>query len=153
MRASLGPLAVPALRQLALVIGVSALGIAMAYTSIAAIASGQGAPSAAGYIEAGIALGAATGGLLWGRRKHTRRRSTHLAGLVAVGALGLLAATMVSGNLFGLDAVMAVTGLGIAPLLAVVAGVTYLAARALDAGPAATPAETASERQSDPSGR
>ena len=38
-------------------------------------------------------------------------------------------------------------------LLAVVAGVTYLAARALDAGPAATPAESASERQSDPSGR
>src|ERR1017187_8518809 len=43
-----------------------------------------GLPGAAGYIEAAIALGSVAGGLLWGRRRHTRTHSTHLAGLVAV---------------------------------------------------------------------
>jgi MFS family permease len=210
-RLGAGPLAVSGLRQLALVIGASALGIAMAYTAIAATAAGHESPSAAGYIEAGIALGSVAGGLLWGRRRHTRRRSTHLAGLLAYVAIGMLAASLATGNLLGLGAAMTVVGVGIAPLfvvaflaadeivpdhqrtesstwvntannvgsaigaavagvvvdrlsgtvgfvlsgglLALVAAVTFVAARRIDVDPAAGRAGTGSERRSDPSGR
>ena len=95
----------------------------MAFTSIAARAQRQGLPAAAGYIEAAIALGSVTGGLLWGRRRHTRTHSTHLAGLVAVLAIGVAISAAVT-SLTALGTLMAVIGLAIAPLFVV----SYLAA-------------------------
>jgi predicted MFS family arabinose efflux permease len=95
----------------------------MAFTSIAARAQTRGLPAAAGYIEAAIALGSVAGGVLWGRRRHTRTHSTHLAGLVGVLAIGIaISAALTSRTALG--TVMAVMGLAIAPLFVI----SYLAA-------------------------
>jgi hypothetical protein len=88
LRFDLGPLAAPGLWLVAAILA-TAVGLNMAFTSIAARAQTQGLPAAAGYVEAAIALGSIAGGLLWGRRRHTRTHSTHLAGLVAVLAIGI----------------------------------------------------------------
>ena len=90
---------------------------------IAARAQTQGLPAAAGYIEAALALGSVTGGLLWGRRRHTRTHWTHLAGLIGVLAIGIAICAAVT-SLTTLGTLMAVMGLAIAPLFVV----SYLAA-------------------------
>src|SRR5450631_3864159 len=89
LRLDLGPLAAPGFWPVVVAVVAAAVGLNMAFTSIAARAQTQGLPAAAGYIEAAIALGSVAGGLLWGRRRHTRTHSTHLAGLVAVLAIGI----------------------------------------------------------------
>ncbi len=73
-------------------------------------------------MEAAIGLGSVVGGLTWARRTHTRSHWHHLAGLIAVLALGLLAASLAT-NLIVLGVVMAVGGLAVAPLFVV----SYLA--------------------------
>lgn len=98
-------------------------GLAVVYGGIAASAERHGQLAAAGYIEAALAAGSVAGGLLWGRRRHGRRRSTHLTGLVLLFATGAALAAAAPG-LIQLAAVMAFTGLGIAPLFVV----SYLAA-------------------------
>ena len=123
LRFDLGPLAAPGFWPVVVAILVAALGLSMAVTSIAARAQTQGIAGAAGYIEAAIALGSVAGGLLWGRRRHTRSHSTHLAGLIAVLAIGIsICAAVTSPATLG--TLMAVTGLAIAPLFVV----SYLAA-------------------------
>jgi predicted MFS family arabinose efflux permease len=117
-----GPLAVPGLRRIMLIILVTAAGISVAYICVAAVAQGRGKAGAAGYLEAGIGLGSVIGGLAWGRRSHTRSRSQHLAGLIGVLAAGLLAASLTS-NLIVLGVVMAFAGVAVAPLFVV----SYLA--------------------------
>jgi predicted MFS family arabinose efflux permease len=118
----LGPLTIGGLRRILLIIMATAAGISVAYICLAAVAQSQGHPGAAGYLEAGIGVGSVIGGLLWARRKHTRSPSTHLAALIAVLAAGLLAASFTT-NLLALGAVMACTGLAVAPLYVV----SYLA--------------------------
>lgn len=118
----LGPLAIGGLRRILLTIMATAAGISVAYICLAAVAQAQGHPGAAGYLEAGIGAGSVIGGLLWARRTHTRSPSTHLAGLIAVLATGLLAASFTN-NLIVLGAVMTCTGLAVAPLYVV----SYLA--------------------------
>jgi predicted MFS family arabinose efflux permease len=122
-RHPLGPLVIPGLRRILIVIMVTASGVSLAYLCVAGTAQRAGHPGAAGYVEAAIGLGSATGGLLWARRNHTRPWSTHLAGLIAVLAAGLLAASFAT-NLVVLGVVMAVAGLAVAPLFVV----SYLAA-------------------------
>jgi hypothetical protein len=123
LRFDLGPLAAPGFWLVVVAILVAALGLSMAVTSIAARAQTQGFPGAAGYIEAAIAMGSVAGGLLWGRRRHTRSHSTHLAGLIAVLAIGITVCAAVT-SLATLGTLMAVTGLAIAPIFVV----SYLAA-------------------------
>ena len=122
LRFDLGPLAAPGLWLVAAILA-TAVGLNMAFTSIAARAQTQGLPAAAGYVEAAIALGSIAGGLLWGRRRHTRTHSTHLAGLVAVLAIAIAICAAVT-SLTSLGTLMAVMGLAIAPLFVV----SYLAA-------------------------
>jgi MFS family permease len=119
----LGPLTVPGFWPIVAAILGAAVGLSMAFTSIAARAQKQGVPAAAGYIEAALALGSLTGGLLWGRRRHTRTHSTHLAGLIGVLAIGIAISAAVT-SLTTLGTLMAVIGLAIAPLFVV----SYLAA-------------------------
>ncbi|MDX6263755.1 MAG: hypothetical protein QOH84_5443, partial [Kribbellaceae bacterium] len=118
----LGPLTIGGLRRVLLIIMATAAGISVAYICLAAVAQSQGRPGAAGYLEAGIGVGSVIGGLLWARRKHTRSPTTHLAALIAVLATGLLTASFTT-NLLVLGAVMACTGLAVAPLYVV----SYLA--------------------------
>jgi predicted MFS family arabinose efflux permease len=118
----LGPLTIGGLRRVLLIIMATAAGISVAYICLAAVAQSQGHPGAAGYLEAGIGVGSVIGGLLWARRNHTRSYSTHLAALIAVLATGLLTASFTT-NLLALGAVMACTGLAVAPLYVV----SYLA--------------------------
>ncbi|TWD82285.1 putative MFS family arabinose efflux permease [Kribbella amoyensis] len=122
-RHPLGPLTLPALRRILLVILVTASGISVAYLCLAGVAAGQGHPGATGFLEAGIGLGSVVGGLLWARRQHTRSSWTHLAGLIGVLAAGLLAASTTT-NLVLLGVVMAAAGVAVAPLFVV----SYLAA-------------------------
>lgn len=123
LRFDLGPLIAPGFWPIVVAILATAVGLNMAFTSIAARAQTQGLPAAAGYIEAALALGSVAGGLLWGRRRHTRTHSTHLAGLIGVLAIGVAISAAVT-SLTALGALMAVTGLAIAPLFVV----SYLAA-------------------------
>jgi predicted MFS family arabinose efflux permease len=122
-RHPLGPLVIPGLRRILIVIMVTASGVSLAYLCVAGVAQRASHPGAAGYVEAAIALGSVTGGLLWARRNHTRSWSTHLGGLIAVLAAGLLAASLAT-NLVVLGVVMAAAGVAVAPLFVV----SYLAA-------------------------
>lgn len=123
LRFDLGPLTAPGFWPIVAAILATAGGLNMAFTSIAARAQRQGLPGAAGYIEAAIALGSVTGGLLWGRRRHTRTHSTHLGGLIGVLAIGIAICAAVT-SLTALGTLMAVIGLAMAPLFVV----SYLAA-------------------------
>lgn len=118
-----GPLRVAGMRRILLVILFVAGGISVAYVCVAGVAQDQGRPGAAGFVEAGIGLGSVIGGLTWARRTHTRSHWHHLAGLIALLAVGLLAASLAT-NLIVLGVVMAVGGLAVAPLFVV----SYLAA-------------------------
>jgi predicted MFS family arabinose efflux permease len=114
-RHPLGPLTNAGLRRILIVILVTAAGVSTAYLCVAGLAQAQGRPGAAGFVEGGIGLGSVVGGLLWGRRKHTRSHETHLGGLIGVLAAGLLAASLVS-HLVVLGVVMCVFGVAVAPL-------------------------------------
>jgi hypothetical protein len=110
----LGPLVAPGIWPVVVAVVAAAVGLNMAFTSIAARAQTQGLPGAAGYIEAAIALGSVAGGLLWGPRRHARTHSTHLAGLTGVLAIGIAGCAAVS-SLTTLGILVAVLGLAIAP--------------------------------------
>ncbi|HEY3505229.1 MAG TPA: MFS transporter [Actinocatenispora sp.] len=122
----LGPLRWAGFRPVVLTILVTAVGMGIATTCIAARAQASGHPAAAGYVEAALAVGSVLGGLAWGRRRHTRRRSTHLVGLTLALAVGTAVAAL-AGNLVVLGVAMAVTGVAVAPLFVV----SYLAADTL----------------------
>lgn len=79
LRFDLGPLVAPGFWPVVAAILGAAVGLSMAFTSIAARAQTQGLPAAAGYIEAALALGSVTGGLLWGRRRPGSTPRTTLA--------------------------------------------------------------------------
>jgi predicted MFS family arabinose efflux permease len=122
-RHPLGPLTNGGLRRILVVILVTAAGVSTAYLCVAGVAQAEGRPGAAGFVEAGIGLGSVVGGLLWGRRKHTRSHETHLAGLIGVLAVGLLLASLAT-HLVVLGVVMGLAGVAVAPLFVV----SYLAA-------------------------
>jgi predicted MFS family arabinose efflux permease len=107
---------------LAVLLAVGAA-ISVGYTGMAAVAQSHGRPGTAGLLEAAVGVGSVVGGLLWSRRAHRHPRSRQFAGLLAVLAAGLLAATVAPG-LLSLGLVMGVAGLAIAPLYVV----AYLAA-------------------------
>jgi predicted MFS family arabinose efflux permease len=113
-----GPLKQRGFRRTALTIAIMATGTAIATTAVAARSQQQGTPSAAGYIEAALAVGSVIGGLAWGRRQHTRTRSTHLTALTLLLATGVAVAATAE-NLILLGVVMALTGLAVAPLFIV----------------------------------
>jgi predicted MFS family arabinose efflux permease len=119
---SIGPLRSAGFLPVMLTILITAIGISIAITCVAARAQTQGLPAAAGYIEATFALGSVVGGLAWGRRRHTRCVSTHLTCLIAVLAAGIAIAAAAS-NLIVLGVVMAASGSVVAPLFIV----SYLA--------------------------
>jgi predicted MFS family arabinose efflux permease len=123
LRFDLGPLAAPGFRPVVVAILAAAVGLSMAFTSIAARPQTQRLAGAAGYIEAAIAVGSVAGGLLWGRRRHTHTPFAHLAGLIGVLGVGI-AISAGATSLTTLGALMALTGLAIAPLFVV----SYLAA-------------------------
>jgi hypothetical protein len=119
----LGPLRSPGFRSVLATISLTAVGLSIAVTCLAARAQAAGLPSAAAYIEAALAVGSVVGGLVWGRRRHTRGRSVHLAGLTGWLAVGLAVAAGV-GSLIALGVVFGIIGLAVAPLFVV----SYLAA-------------------------
>jgi predicted MFS family arabinose efflux permease len=121
---------------LAVLLAVGAA-ISVGYTGMAAVAQSHGRPGTAGLLEAAVGVGSVVGGLLWSRRAHRHPRSRQFAGLLAVLAAGLLAATVAPG-LLSLGLVMGVAGLAIAPLYVV----AYLAADELSGPGPATEAGT-----------
>lgn len=106
-------------------VAVLALGSALAAVDlgVAARAQRDGTAAAAGYLLAGLSLGSALGGLAWGHFRHRRTRSTQLAALVSVLAVGVGLAAHAP-NLPVLGVVLAATGLAVAPVFIV----AYLAA-------------------------
>ncbi len=118
-----GPLRTAGLRRILVVIFFVAGGVSVAYVCVAGVAQNQGRAGAAGFVEAAIGLGSVIGGLTWARRTHTRSHWHHLTGLIALLALGFVAASLAT-NLIVLGVVMAVGGLAVAPLFVV----SYLAA-------------------------
>ena len=122
-RQMLGPLTIPGLRRVLVVVTGAASGLSVAYVCVAGVAQHAGRPGSAGYVEAAIALGSVAGGLFWARRTHTRPWTTQLGGLIAVLAAGLLAASFAPG-LIVLGVVLGLAGVAVAPMFVVV----YLAA-------------------------
>ncbi len=114
----LGPLRHDGFRAVVGAILATAGGLSIAYACIAATASHAGHLAAAGYIDAALAGGSVAGGLLWGRLRHRRSRSSQISGLVLVLAVGAGLASLAPG-LVVLAIVMAGTGLAISPLFVV----------------------------------
>jgi len=119
----LGPLRQPGF--LTVLVSILAIGLCLGAVDVgvAARAQHEGAESVAGYLLAALSLGSAVGGVAWGRRTHRRHRSTQLATLLAVLAIGVAAAAWAP-NLVSLGVVLTVTGLALAPAFVV----AYLAA-------------------------
>ncbi|OXM68495.1 MFS transporter [Amycolatopsis vastitatis] len=120
---SRGPIGAPGLRLVVAAILVTALGLSMTYTCLAATASGQGRPAVAGFVEAAIGLGSVVGGLVWGRLEIAASRSTQLARLIAFLGVGMAFASMTT-SLIVIGISLAIAGLAIAPLFVV----SYVAA-------------------------
>lgn len=110
----LGPLRQPGF--LPVLISILAIGLSLGAVDIGVAARAQhdGAASAAGYLLAALSLGSVVGGLAWGRRPRVDHRSTQLAVLLAMLAIGIAAAAWAPGLLI-LGAVLAFTGLALAP--------------------------------------
>jgi MFS family permease len=109
-----GSLGAPAFRSLLVVPLVVGVSLGAADVGVAARASAAGLPEAAGYLLAGLSLGSAIGGLVWGQRGRGRPFARLLA------ALGLgLAVAVAAPNLVVLGVVLGLTGAAVTPLLIV----------------------------------
>ncbi|MEE6178210.1 MFS transporter [Mycobacterium sp. 050134] len=115
VRFDIGPLRSAGFCLVVLTILITAIGMSVAITCVAARAQNHGMPAAAGYIEAALAVGSVLGGLAWGRRRHARAVSTHLTGLTVTLAVGTAIAAGAD-NLIVLGVVMALSGVAVAPL-------------------------------------
>jgi len=113
-----GSLRVPGIRWLAL--AMLGLGVALAPLEIAVVARATeaGNPAAAGVLLALLSVGSVAGGLMWGRLRLARRRSSQLLAVLALVGAGTATAGSAS-TLPLLAVVLAVTGLGIAPAFVV----------------------------------
>lgn len=119
----LGPLRQPGF--LAVLATILAIGLCLGVVDVgvAARAQHEADASVAGYLLAALSLGSATGGLAWGHRTHRRPRSTQLAALLSVLAIGVAAAAWAP-TLVALGVVLTLTGLALAPAFVI----AYLAA-------------------------
>lgn len=87
----------PGMLRLLGVITCVGLGGGASYIVLAAMADVRGHPEYAGYAEVCIALGAITGGLLWGRRRRSRPWTTELPALGLAAAAAVFAASAAPG--------------------------------------------------------
>ncbi|MFJ9317073.1 MFS transporter [Pimelobacter simplex] len=110
--------AVRAIGGLVAALALFGAGSAAAFVGIAALADRAGRPGLAGLVEAALAAGAVTGGLLWARHGRSRPAGLVLAVLLAVLALaqGVVA---LAGGLVAAAAVLAVGGLATSPVFVV----------------------------------
>ncbi|WP_161605228.1 MFS transporter [Pimelobacter simplex] len=110
--------AVRAIGGLVAAVALFGAGSAAAFVGIAALADRAGRPGLAGLVEAALAAGAVTGGLLWARHGRSRPAGLVLAVLLAVLALaqGVVA---LAGGLVAAAAVLAVGGLATSPVFVV----------------------------------
>ena len=110
----LGPLRQPGF--LSVLASILAIGVCLGAVDVGVAARAQhvSAASVAGYLLAALSLGSAVGGLAGGTRTHQHRRSTQLAALLSMLAVGVALAAWVP-NLVVLGAVLALTGLALAP--------------------------------------
>jgi MFS family permease len=90
---------------------------------VAARAERVGATAATGYLLAALFFGSAIGGIVWGRRTHTRARSTQLVFLLLMLAGGVTIAALMP-NLIALGITLMFAGLAVSPAFVV----SYLAA-------------------------
>ena len=104
----------PGFRSLLAIPLVVGFALGAADVAVAARATAAGVPEAAGYLLAGLSLGSAVGGLVWGQRGQGRPFARLLAALAA--GLALAAAAP---NLVVLGVVLGLTGAAITPLLVV----------------------------------
>jgi len=124
-----GPLAAPGFLTLLAIVLATSLGLGAVDVTITARAVAGHHPGAAGVILAAASLGSAFGGLAWGRRRHHRRASTQMTGLLVIMAAGLTL-TAVAPDLVLAGVALALTGTVLAPS----AVLSYLCAERL-AGP------------------
>lgn len=122
-RSVLGPLAAAQLRWVLLVLLVFGVALSTLELAVIARATVAGRPAAAGWLLAALSAGSAGGGLLWGRRPRRGRHQRQLLGLLTGLAAGTALAAL-AGSLLVLAAVLAISGLAVAPVFVV----AYLAA-------------------------
>ena len=121
-----GPLKVRPFLTLLVAVAGAGLALGVIEITVAARAELEGDPASAGYVLAALAAGSVLGGLIWGRRSHHRRRSTHLVGLMAVFGVGIAVASWMP-DLLSLGVALFAAGLGLAPIFIV----SYIASDAL----------------------
>lgn len=113
-RRLLGPLLLPGVRWIVVVMLVTGFALAPLEVAVVARATEAGSPAAAGYLLAVLSIGSATGGLLWGRLRHQPASTGQLLTVMSVLGTGTVAAALVP-SLPGLAVVLALTGATIAP--------------------------------------
>ena len=122
-RFGLGPLRAPRFRSVLITILGAGLGLGVLDVAVAARATAEGDPAAAGYLLAAMTVGSAVGGLWWGQRSRGSDNARQLT-LLAFGiAVGVFVAGWIT-NLLMLGAALFLTGSLIAPAFIV----SYLAA-------------------------
>jgi len=117
-RRLLGPLLLPGVRWIVVVMLVTGFALAPLEVAVVARATQAGSPAAAGYLLAVLSIGSATGGLLWGRLRHQPASTGQLLAVMSVLGAGTVAAALVP-SLPGLAVVLALTGAAIAPAFVV----------------------------------
>lgn len=110
----LGPLLLPGVRWVLVVMLGVGFALAPLELAVAAAASESGHPAAAGYLLALLSLASAAGGLAWGRLRHRQRQSSQLLALLLLLATGTAAAGFAT-SLPALAVALALTGLFVAP--------------------------------------
>lgn len=118
-RSGLGPLQSRALRRVVLVMLALGTCLGPLELAVAAVAARTGHPAATGFLLAGMSVGSAAGGLLWGRRDHHQPHTRQLLALLVALAVGLALAGLVSGHLVALAVALAGLGLAVAPVFVV----------------------------------
>lgn len=114
-RMARGPLRHSPFLRFLIVMGVTGAVTATIYTVLAARALAVGHPSYAGLADAGVAVGSAAGGLLWGRLEPAWAWGRSLSRLLTfIGIAALIAGAL--GSFWPFAAVLALGGLAISPI-------------------------------------
>jgi len=113
-----GPLSVPGVRRLILVVGVTVASVAALEVAIAAFAAERGSSAAAGWLIGAWVAGSLAAGWFYGARSWKAPLPLQLAGLLLAGAFAGLAPLLAVGH-WSMAGLLVVAGLCLAPSTAV----------------------------------
>ncbi|MGV8872107.1 MAG: MFS transporter [Rhodococcus sp. (in: high G+C Gram-positive bacteria)] len=91
-------------------------GVSIVYIALAELATAQGNPSLAGYIESAMVAASVVGGLIWGKLNlASTSRTLHLGTLLSLMAAAVLSTAVLADTLWAVAAGLSIAGLALAP--------------------------------------